>query len=103
MFGKLGDMAGILAKVQQMKKNIKDMQDELARIKVAAESSDASVKVVVKGDFSVESVEILSRESENLDGMILEALNKALTEVRDKAKEKMGEVTGELGLPEGLI
>lgn len=97
-----------------MMKKLQDMQNEMARVQEEVENSEFSasagggaVEVTVNGKHEVVSVniqpEVVDPEDvEILSDMIIAATNEAIRKAADTMEQRMGSVTGGLGLPAGL-
>ena len=104
MFGKLGDMAGMMKQAKEMQKNMKKVQDELPSIEVSGKSSCGRVEAVATCDLVMRRISIANdcletADSEIISGAVLEAVNQALNAAKMTAQEKMAEITGGLNLP----
>ena len=104
MFGKLGDMAGMLKQAKDMQKNMQKVQEDLASLEVSGKSSCGHVEVVATCDLVIKRISIANEcletsDSEIVEGMVLEATNNALNGAKMTAQEKMSEITGGLNLP----
>ena len=99
MFGKLGDMAGMLKKAQEIQQNMGRMQEELAEIEVSGKSGCGRVEVVLSCDMQAKGVTISqscidTADPEIVETLLIEAINSALEAAKVQAKEKMLEITG---------
>ncbi len=104
MFGKLGDMANLLQKAQDMQKKMAAVQQEISKLEVKGESEGGLVEAVAGGDFTIRRITIRNECAKTADPEIIQehvtaAVNAALEGVKLKSKEKMSEVTGGLDLP----
>ncbi|MFZ2658484.1 MAG: YbaB/EbfC family nucleoid-associated protein [Victivallales bacterium] len=104
MFGKLGDMANMLQKAQDMQKKMIAVQEEISRLEVKGESTGGLAEAVVSGDFTVKRITIKSECARTADPEIIQehvtdAVNNAIAKLKVKSKEKMSEVTGGIDLP----
>jgi len=104
MFGKLGDMAGMMKQAHEMQKNMKKMQDELASLEVSGKSRCGRVEVIATCDLIVKRLsiphEVLQTEDPGIvEQMVVEATNSAIDAAKMTAQEKMSEITGGLNLP----
>ena len=104
MFGKLGDMAGMLQKAQEMQKNMGRVQEELAEQEVTGQTLCGKVEVVMTCDLVVKRVTIKEESIETADAeivqdLVLAATNNAIDIAKNTAKEKMAEITGGLNIP----
>ena len=103
MFGKIGDMGGMVKKALEMKKELEKIKAELAKVE-AKGVFGSSVEVVVTGDLSVKSIRIAPESMKNvspqqLEDMVVIATNNALDEAKKTAQAKMSVVTGGLNIP----
>ena len=101
------NMLKLVKQAQSMQKNIEKLQAELAERSFEFTAGGGSVKAVVKGNMNVERIEISPaavdpQDVEMLQDMLLSAVNEALQKGKALAEERMGALTGGLGLPPGL-
>ena len=101
MFGKMGQMQGMMKKVQKM-------QEELKTRTVEASVGGGAVTVVMNGEKIIESIKINPsavdpEEVDMLEDLVKAAVNEAGTKVDDLLSQEMGKVTGGLNLPTGLF
>ncbi|TKB53976.1 YbaB/EbfC family nucleoid-associated protein [Ferrimonas aestuarii] len=105
MFGK-GGMGNLMKQAQQMQEKMQEMQAEIANMEVIGESGAGMVKVTMTGSHSVRRVEIdpslMEDDKEMLEDLIAAACNDAARRVEETSKEKMGALTGGMGLPPGF-
>ena len=104
MFGKLGDMANMLQKAQEMQKKMLAVQEEISKLEVKGESAGGLVEAVVTGDFTVKRITIRGEcaktaDPEIIQKHVMDAVNNAIAMLKMKSKEKMTEVTGGIDLP----
>ena len=104
MFGKLGDMAGMMKQAQQMQKSMKKIQDELPSLEVSGKSSCGRVEIIATCDMVVKRAVIAPALLETTDVSVLEesvveATNNAIDAAKTTAQSKMAEITGGLDLP----
>lgn len=101
-----GNLANIMKQAQQMQENMKAMQEQLASIEVEGQSGAGMIKVVMTCRHDVKRVSIdpslLSDDKEMLEDLIAAAVNDAVRRVETTSQEKMGSLTGGLGLPPGF-
>lgn len=103
MFGKIGDMGGMLKKAYEMKKEMENIKEELTNVEVRGVFG-SSVEVIVTGAMKVKSVKIAPEvikegNSEKVEDMVLIAVNNALEEAQKLAQSKMSVITGGLNIP----
>jgi len=104
MFGKLGDMAGMMKQAHDMQKNMKNVQDELESLEVSGKSSCGRVEIVATCDLIVKRASIAPEVLETADPsivekLVVEATNSALDAAKMTAQSKMSDITGGLNLP----
>ena len=103
----MGNMGGMMKKVQEMQTKMQQMQEELANRAVEAESGGGMVKVIMNGKQIVQAIDIdpsllSSDEKEVLEDLIKAALNQAKEKVEEMSAEEMKKITGGLPLPPGM-
>ena len=107
MFGKgMGNMTGMMKKVQKMQADMKKMQEELKTRTVEASVGGGAVTVVMNGEKIIESLKLNPTAVdpvEMLEDLVMAAVNEASKKVDDLLAQEMGKVTGGLNLPTGLF
>ena len=109
MFGKgMGNMAGMMKKVQKMQADMKKMQEELKTRTVEGSVGGGAVTVVMNGEKIIESLKLNPtavdpEDVEMLEDLVMAAVNEASKKVDDLLAQEMGKVTGGLNLPTGLF
>lgn len=108
MFGKMGQMQGMMKKVQKMQADMKKMQEELKTRTVEASVGGGAVTVVMNGEKIIESIKINPsavdpEEVDMLEDLVKAAVNEAGAKIDDLLSQEMGKVTGGLNLPTGLF
>ena len=102
MFGNLGEMANMMKKAKDIKKNLKSTQAAIAAAEYTGRSTDGDVEVLVGGDMTLKRVFIRPESTENvavLESLVIVAVNDALNKAKFAAQEKMKELTGGLDIP----
>ena len=117
MFDNLKNLSGLMAQAREMKEKMEQMQAELGRRTVEADSGAGAVRVVMNGKFEVVAVHLdphmvaalvaspspgapASDEDRHLiEELIGAAFNAALAKSQDMAREEMAKITGGLNLP----
>jgi nucleoid-associated protein EbfC len=99
-------LAGLMRQAQQMQENMRKAQEELAATEVEGQSGAGMVKVIMTCRHDVKRVSIapslLGDDREMLEDLVAAAMNDAGRKVEAKVQEKMGALTGSLGLPPGF-
>ncbi|MBE7064703.1 MAG: YbaB/EbfC family nucleoid-associated protein [Ruminococcaceae bacterium] len=96
------NMQQMLRQAQQMQANMEREQAEIAEMTFEATAGGGAVKVVLKGDKTVDSVELSPDvvdpdDIEMLQDLIVAALNEGMKQVDECTEERMGKYTA--GLP----
>jgi len=97
----------MMKKAQEMQANMKDLQEELAKIEVSGESGGGMVKVTMSGDRQVKSIVIEDEWWEEKDKSLIEdlvaaAVNAASQIAEEKSKEEQQKLMAGLPLPPGF-
>ncbi|MCP4179899.1 MAG: YbaB/EbfC family nucleoid-associated protein [bacterium] len=103
MFGKVGDMGGMIKKAMEMKKEMANIKEELETTEVQGVCG-SSIQVTATGTMKIKSIKIAPEcvkqgETENLEDMVLIAVNNAIDEAQKVSQSKMSAVTGGLNIP----
>ncbi|HTR39832.1 MAG TPA: YbaB/EbfC family nucleoid-associated protein [Bryobacteraceae bacterium] len=96
-------MQAMMKKAEQMQKQL---QEEIAQIRVEASAGGGMVTVNMDGKKTVTAVKIdpeVAGDVEMLQDMVLAAFNEASKKVDDETQSKMGGLLGGLGLPPGMF
>lgn len=108
MFGNMGNMAGMMKKVQKLQADMSKMQEELKTRTLETTAGGGAVKVVVTGEKQIQSIKIAPsavdpEDVEMLEDLVAAAVNEALKKVDDMMAQEMGKLTGGLNLPPGML
>ncbi len=99
-------MGNMMKQAQQMQAKMQKAQEELANLEVVGESGAGMVKVTMTCNHNVRRVQVddslMDDDKEMLEDLVAAALNDAVRRVQETSQEKMGEVTGGMGLPAGF-
>lgn len=99
-------MANLMKQAQQMQANLQKAQAELEKMEVTGESGGGMVKVTLTGRHEARRVEIdpslLSEDKEMLEDLIAAAINDTVRKIDKTSQDKMKNMAGGLGLPEGF-
>jgi DNA-binding YbaB/EbfC family protein len=92
------DMMKMMGKVKEMQARLKEAQDNLANVKVTAESGGGMVKVTVNGKKQVVAMDIdssilRSEDKTIIQDLVIAAVNKANEEAEVLAKEELRKST----------
>jgi len=94
---------GMMQQLQQLQKQMKEAQEQLAAEEVVGSAGGGAVKVVFSGDQTCKSVKIDSGlfaegDQEMLQDLVLAAIKNGLEKANEMAAEKLGPLAGG-GLP----
>ena len=97
----------MMQQIQRLQEQLAEAQAKLAEETVTASAGGGAIKVTMTGDQKCRSVEISPEllkdaDAEMLQDLVLSAVNLALDKSRELAAERMGALTGGLGIP-GLL
>jgi DNA-binding YbaB/EbfC family protein len=101
---KMQNPMSMMGSLQKLQEQVQQMQDQLADETVTASAGGGVVKVTMTGDQHCRSIvldpQILQdADVEMLQDLVLTAVNNALDASRQLAADRMGPLTGGLGLP----
>ena len=104
----MGNMQGMMKKVQELQNDMKKMQDELKKKTVEVSAGGGAVKIVMNGEKEVQSLHIDPaavdpEDVEMLQDLLSAAFNESIKKVDDMMASEMGKLTGGLGLPPGMF
>ena len=93
----------MLSKAMIMQEKMKEAQDQIKKIEVSGVSGGNLVKVILKGDYEIKSIEITEaakkENQEIINDLIIAAFNNAKENLKKKSAEELSKVTGGLNLP----
>lgn len=106
--GGMGNMGNIMSQVQKMQEEMAKVQEALGDEEVTASAGGGMVTVVATGKKVIRSVTIKPEavtpdDVEMLQDLVLAAVNEALEKAQALEEERLGAVTGGMGLPPGLF
>lgn len=98
-----GGMQGMMKQINQMKKRMEKLQEELAEREYIATSGGEAVKITVKGENNISSIEINDElinpdDKEMLIDLLTLACNEALKKAKEESEKEMSKITGGGGL-----
>lgn len=107
MFKGLGDLANLMKNAQEIKGKLEGFKTTLASIEVEGASGGGMVRIKGRGDGTVLSVEIdeatvAKADRALLQDLLMAAMNHFQEKLNEARKEKMTELSGEMGLPPGM-
>lgn len=97
-------MDKILKQAQKMQAQMMKIQEELAKEKVEGLAGGGMVKAVADGKGDLVSIQIDPEvinpdDAEMLEDLVVAAVNEALRASKELSNERMGALTGGMGLP----
>ena len=97
------NFSDMLSKAKIMQEKMKEAQDQIKKIEVSGVSGGNLVKVILKGDYEIKSIEITDaakkENQEIINDLIIAAFNNAKENLKKKSAEELSKVTGGLNLP----
>ncbi len=89
---------------QQLQQKMLEAQDALANENIEVSTGGGAVTIVINGQQQVQSIKIsadamAAGDVEMLQDMLVAAMNEAIGRSQELASQKMGALTGGLGLP----
>ena len=97
------NFSDMLSKAKIMQEKMKEAQDQIKKIEVSGVSGGNLVKVILKGDYDIKSIEITEaakkENQEIINDLIIAAFNNAKENLKKKSAEELSKVTGGLNLP----
>jgi nucleoid-associated protein EbfC len=98
------NMFDMLRQASAMKEKMKSFQEELERQTFEASSGGGTVTVVMNGKHEVKKVTLdpkilQSADPGRLESLVLEAMNEAGRQVKEKLKSEVSKMTGGLDIP----
>jgi len=105
--GGMADMAKMMKAAQEMQGKMAQLQDDLKSITVTGESGAGLVKATAtaKGELTALDIDpsiFNSDDKEVVEDLILAAIKDAQVKADTRAKEEMGKLTEEMGLPRDM-
>ncbi len=96
------NMKKMMQQAQKMQRDLAKAQEEIGEMTIEASAGGGAVKVVARGDHSIESItidpEVVDPEDiEMLQDLILAAANESLRLISEESEKRLGAVTGGLG------
>ena len=93
-----GSMSTMLNQAREIQKKIEEVQSDLEKITINAESGGGLVTVMINGKQEILelniSKEAMEEDKELLEDLIISAINKALSDSQEEMQSRMNSVTG---------
>ena len=97
------NFSDMLSKAKAMQEKMREVQDQIKKIEVEGEAGGNLVKVILSGDYELNSITIsdqAKKESQEIiNDLIIAAYNNAKENLKKKSTEELSKVTGGLNLP----
>jgi len=101
-----GGIGNLMKQAQKMQEDMQKVQQEIAEMEIEGQSGGGLIKVVMNGRHELLKVAIddslVGDDREMLEDLIAAAVNDATHKVETASKEKMGNLTNGLNLPDGM-
>ncbi|MBE2237058.1 MAG: YbaB/EbfC family nucleoid-associated protein [Caldilineaceae bacterium] len=106
--GGMPNMGSLMSQVQKLQEEMEKTQANLATEEITVSAGGGAVTIVVTGAREFKQVTIKPEvidpdDVEMLQDLLLAAFNDALQQVKQLEEERMGGLTGGMGLPPGLF
>jgi DNA-binding YbaB/EbfC family protein len=107
-FENLGNLGELMTKARQMQDQMKQMQEELAKKQVTADAGGGMVQATVNGRLElvklhIDKSKVDVSDTELLEDLVVAAVHGAQSRAAEMMKAEMQKMTGDLGLPPGLL
>lgn len=102
MFGKLGDLAGLMKSARQIQANFAQLQQELLNRRYDGDAGAGLVRATVDGRGMLVDVKIdpqATSDLELLEDLVKAAVGAAVTKSQEAMQREMSAMTGGLNLP----
>ena len=102
--GNLGNLQGMLKQAMDVKARVDEFKERMAKERIESSAGGGMVRVVMTGNFEVESLkidpEIIDKnDPEIIETMVRAAVNDGVRKIQEMMKEKIQEMTGGFDLP----
>lgn len=99
-----GGMQALMRQANQMQARMKKLQEELNAKEFEGTSGGGAVKVIIKGDYSVKSVNIqddvfTAGDKDMLQDLVATAVGDAIRLVKTTSDQEMAKITGGVSMP----
>lgn len=99
------DFMKMMKQAASMKKDLKQIQKDLNKRRYLEEAAGGAIKVTVRGDISVESIELAPEalgDATKLGRTLTATVNKAVAKAKKEAAGEMSKLTSGMGLGDML-
>lgn len=103
----MANMFEMMKQAMSMQRELKNVQKQLAKQTVEFAGKGGLVKVVARGDMTIDNIKIDPQlinptDAARLEQALVAAVNGSLLAAKEKAGKEMSKLTSGLGLPDGL-
>lgn len=107
MGGMSGGMGGLMSQITKLQDEMEKTQAELAEEELEVTAGGGMVTVVITGGKELRSIKIKPEavdpdDVEMLEDLVLAAVSEAMAKADALSEERLGALTGGMGLPPGL-
>lgn len=104
----IGNIAKLMKQAGQMQAKMQELQDQMAERRFEASSGGGAVTAVVTGRHELVSLKISPEvvdpdDLSMLEDLVVAAVNAARQQAEQGMREEMEKLTGDLGIPPGLM
>ena len=105
--GTSGGMGNLMSQMTKLQDEMAVVQDELAEEELTVTAGGGMISVVITGQQDFKSIKIDPdavdpEDVEMLEDLVLAAVIEAMTKAQELSEERMGALTGGMGLPPGM-
>jgi len=102
----MANFGNVMKQAEELQRNMKKAQEEIARMEVTGESGGGMVKVTMTGKHEVQRVQIepavIGEDREMLEDLVAAAINDAVRRVETETQQRMAGMMSGLRLPPGF-
>ena len=103
----MNNMSQIMKQAKAMQEKMTEVQKKIEDMEVEGSSGGGAVKVIMNGRHELKKIDIdksiiNADESEVLEDLIVAALNDVNKKISENTNEKLGSISGGMGLPPGM-
>jgi DNA-binding YbaB/EbfC family protein len=96
-----------MKQAKAMQEKMTEVQKKIEEMEVEGSSGGGAVKVIMNGRHELKKIDIdksiiNAEESEVLEDLIVAALNDVNKKISENTNEKLGSISGGMGLPPGM-
>ncbi len=107
-FKNLGNLGDLMTKARQMQDQMKTLQEELGKKQVTADAGGGMVQATVNGRMElvklhIDKTKVDLNDTDLLEDLVVAAVHAAQMRAAEMMKTEMQKMTGDLGLPPGLL